>query len=203
MCPDSNLVTDFGGKKEQAALLRSSRRAPKEETAIWAAPRLRNSRGDGEVRGDFRFPTHQTWEVHLGTIKHPHGGSQGHRCIRLHPGGEGGRLLALRPQDAHGYPHRSPGGNEARLTGPWLFFVPIPCHLPIRTCRGGHGHPLRYSCLENPMDRSLAGCSPWDRKESDTNERLSPAQKMCAQFRSWDPTQLPQERGVRNCRGSN
>ena len=31
-----------------------------------------------------------------------------------------------------------------------------------------------YSCLENPMDgqRSLAYCSPWGRKESDTTERL-------------------------------
>ena len=24
----------------------------------------------------------------------------------------------------------------------------------------GNGNPLQYSCLENPMDRSLAGCSP-------------------------------------------
>ena len=31
-----------------------------------------------------------------------------------------------------------------------------------------------YSCLENPMDgqRSLAYCSPWGRKESDTTEPL-------------------------------
>ena len=24
---------------------------------------------------------------------------------------------------------------------------------PGRSCRGGHGNPLQYSCLENPMDR--------------------------------------------------
>ena len=26
--------------------------------------------------------------------------------------------------------------------------------------RGGHGNPLQYSCLENRMDRGLAGYSP-------------------------------------------
>ena len=36
---------------------------------------------------------------------------------------------------------------------------------------GGHGNPLQYSCLENPHGwRSLAGCSPWGHKESDTTE---------------------------------
>ena len=31
-----------------------------------------------------------------------------------------------------------------------------------RSPGGGHGNPLQYSCLENPMDkRSLAGYSPW------------------------------------------
>ena len=38
---------------------------------------------------------------------------------------------------------------------------------------GRPGHPLQYSCLENPMDRGAwwATCSPWDWKESDTTER--------------------------------
>ena len=38
----------------------------------------------------------------------------------------------------------------------------------------GDGTPLQYSCLENPMEggRSLVGCSPWGREESDTTERL-------------------------------
>ena len=35
----------------------------------------------------------------------------------------------------------------------------------------GHGNPLQYSCLENPHgQRSLAGCSTWAHKESDTTE---------------------------------
>jgi len=33
--------------------------------------------------------------------------------------------------------------------------------------------PLQYSCLENSMDRGVAGYSPWDCKESDATERLS------------------------------
>ena len=41
----------------------------------------------------------------------------------------------------------------------------------------GQGNPLQYSCLENPYGlRSLAGCSPWGHKESDTTEGLSTAQ---------------------------
>ena len=37
----------------------------------------------------------------------------------------------------------------------------------------GNVNPLQYSCLENPHEqRSLAGYSPWGRKESDTTERL-------------------------------
>ena len=41
---------------------------------------------------------------------------------------------------------------------------------------GGHGNPFQYSCLENPHgQRSLAGYSPWGRKESDTTEQLSTA----------------------------
>ena len=35
----------------------------------------------------------------------------------------------------------------------------------------GHGNPLQYSCLENPMDKkSLAGYSPKGRKESEMTE---------------------------------
>ena len=34
-----------------------------------------------------------------------------------------------------------------------------------RSPRGGHDHPLQYSCLENPMDRgSLGSYSPWGLK---------------------------------------
>ena len=35
---------------------------------------------------------------------------------------------------------------------------------------GGQGNPLQYSCLENLMDRSLVGYSPWGCKESDIDE---------------------------------
>ena len=33
-----------------------------------------------------------------------------------------------------------------------------------------NGNTLKYSCLENSMDRSLAGYNPWGRKELDTTE---------------------------------
>ena len=39
-----------------------------------------------------------------------------------------------------------------------------------RSSRVGNANPLQYSCLENSMDRSLAGYSPWSHKESDTTE---------------------------------
>ena len=43
-----------------------------------------------------------------------------------------------------------------------------------RSPGGGQGHPLQYSCLEDPMDRgawwSLEGYSPQCHKESDATE---------------------------------
>ena len=40
-----------------------------------------------------------------------------------------------------------------------------------RSPGGGHGNPVQYSCLENPPgERSLAGYSPWGRRESDMSE---------------------------------
>ena len=45
-----------------------------------------------------------------------------------------------------------------------------------RPPRGGHGNPLQHSCLENPHEqRSLADCSSWGHKRSDTTERQDPA----------------------------
>ena len=38
-----------------------------------------------------------------------------------------------------------------------------------RSPGGGHGKPLQYSCLENPMDGG-AGFNPRGHKESDTIE---------------------------------
>ena len=40
-----------------------------------------------------------------------------------------------------------------------------------RSPAGGHGNPLQYSCLENPLGwRSLEGYSSWGLKESDMTE---------------------------------
>ena len=40
-----------------------------------------------------------------------------------------------------------------------------------RSSGRGHGNPLQYSCLENPMDRGAWwATSPWDHKESDMTE---------------------------------
>ena len=47
-----------------------------------------------------------------------------------------------------------------------------PCSVPgLGRSRGeGNGNPLQYSCLENSMDRELAGYSPWGHQEWDTAE---------------------------------
>ena len=43
-----------------------------------------------------------------------------------------------------------------------------------RSAEEGIGYPLQYFCLEHPHEqRSLAGYSPWGRKESDTTKQLS------------------------------
>ena len=39
-----------------------------------------------------------------------------------------------------------------------------------RSLREGNGNPLQYSCLGNPMDRSLPDYSPWGHKELDRTE---------------------------------
>ena len=40
-----------------------------------------------------------------------------------------------------------------------------------RSPGGGHGNPLQYSCLENPMDRGVwQATSPKGRKKLDTTE---------------------------------
>ena len=51
-------------------------------------------------------------------------------------------------------------GRRPRLD-PWVGKIP----------GGGHGNPLQYPCLENPMDR---GYSPWGRKESDMTDWHTP-----------------------------
>ena len=39
-----------------------------------------------------------------------------------------------------------------------------------RSLGGTHGNPLQYSCLKDPMERSLEGYCPKGHKESDTSE---------------------------------
>ena len=36
-----------------------------------------------------------------------------------------------------------------------------------------NGNPLQYSCVENSMERSLVGYSPWGHKEFNTTEQLT------------------------------
>ena len=43
-------------------------------------------------------------------------------------------------------------------------------HFSLSCTREGNGNPLQYSCLENPRDGSLMGCSLWGRTESDTTD---------------------------------
>ena len=40
-----------------------------------------------------------------------------------------------------------------------------------RSPGGGHGNPLQYSCLENPMDRAWWATIPWGGKKLDMTER--------------------------------
>ena len=51
---------------------------------------------------------------------------------------------------------------------------------------GGHVNPFQYSSVENSQgQRSLASCSPWGRKESDTTEQLSTTHIFQAGLSRW------------------
>ena len=65
-----------------------------------------------------------------------------------------------------------PGGSDGKASAYNAGYVgSIPGS--ERSPGEGNGNPLQYSCLENLHGwRSLAGYSPWGRKESDTTERL-------------------------------
>ena len=83
-----------------------------------------------------------------------------------------GSLRAAPPLDEAGQPVMLCGsdGKESACSVGDLGSIPGLGRSP----RGVHGNPLQYSCLENPhRQRSLAGYTPWGRKESDTTERLS------------------------------
>jgi len=83
-------------------------------------------------------------------------------------GAQGAPFFALCPELALsgpaplGFPDGSDGKESPCCAGDLGWEDPL---------EGGHGNPLQYSCLENPHgQRSLAGCSPWGRKESDRIE---------------------------------
>ena len=63
-----------------------------------------------------------------------------------------------------------PGGSDGKES---TCNVGDLCSIPGlgRSPGGGHGNPLKYSCLEDPHgQRSLAGYSPWSHKELDVTE---------------------------------
>ena len=65
-----------------------------------------------------------------------------------------------------GFPGSSDGKESACNAGD-LGLIPGLGRSP----GGKYGNPLQYCCLENPHEqRSLAGCSLWDCKESGTTE---------------------------------
>ena len=64
-----------------------------------------------------------------------------------------------------GFPGGS-GGKESDCNAENPAMIPGSGRPPA----GGNDNPLQYSCLENPIDRSLVGCSPWVLKDSDTTK---------------------------------
>ena len=75
-------------------------------------------------------------------------------------------------QDFSGFPGGSEGKESVCKTGDLASIPGLG-----RSLGGGHGNPLQVFLLENPYgQRSLAGYSPWGRKELDTTERLSTQQ---------------------------
>ena len=64
-----------------------------------------------------------------------------------------------------------PGGSDGKASA---CDAGDPCLIPGlgRSPGEGSGNPLQYFCLENSMDRSLVGYSPWGHKKSDIIEQL-------------------------------
>ena len=67
-----------------------------------------------------------------------------------------------------GFPSRSDGKESAYNAGDLGLIPGLGRSLGER-----NRNPLQYSFLENPMDRSLVGYSPWGCKELDTTEQLT------------------------------
>ena len=60
-----------------------------------------------------------------------------------------------------------------------------------RSLRGGHGDPLRYSCLQNPHgQRSLEGYSPWSLKELEMTEATEHARTYRQTITREDPLSI-------------
>ena len=76
-------------------------------------------------------------------------------------------LVLVRP-----YMKDFPGGSDGKASA---YNAGDPGLIPGlgRSSGEGNGNPLQYLCLEKSHgQRSLIGCSPWGRKESDTTECL-------------------------------
>ena len=70
--------------------------------------------------------------------------------------------LTLVMREVLGFPGGS-DGKESACSARYLSLIPGLGRSP----GGGHGNSLQYSCLQSHAQRSLAGYSPWDLKESD------------------------------------
>ena len=72
------------------------------------------------------------------------------------------------------------------VSGSGLHFAVISSTAFLKVWSGeGNGNPLRYSCLENSMDRARG------RKESDTNEKLLNARLLCESHEPRKPHSIP------------
>ena len=75
-------------------------------------------------------------------------------------------------------PWNESDGNESACYAGDLGLIPGLRRSPGEV----NGYPLQYSCLENSMDRILAGYSPWGCKELNMTESLT-------RFHLWVMTQ--------------
>ena len=76
-----------------------------------------------------------------------------------------------------GFPGGS-GGKESACNSGDLGSIPELG----RSLGGGHGNPLQYSCLENSVDRGVWRATVHEVAESDTAQRPSTPQDLCAIF---------------------
>ena len=77
-------------------------------------------------------------------------------------------LVILLPVSSLNFPGGSDGKESACNAGDLGSVLRLG-----RSPGGGNGYSLQYSCLENPMERSLVSSSPWGLKELDTTEGLT------------------------------